>query len=266
MTKNDINISYGKRIGIALGSGGASFVSGMAAGSMDTLFNYAPYGLHYRLQRGENLLNPKLYFPKELYRGVLAYSAIIPITCICDGMTDHFVSQGTPRHIAAIQSGMMAAVIVSAPIGNAIVTNLQLKEVKQPAGTFNAIKHIRKVYGIRGFYTGIESLVIREAAYSWSVFYAKDAIQKKLECGDILSSVIAGTIGTIVSQPCDTSATYAQNQVKRIAFKEVLAKMYVEGGVRRFYYGFFFRLYAVIAGVYVMDKTSNTVKNFLGLE
>jgi hypothetical protein len=47
------------------------FVSGLAAGAVDTVVNYIPYGLHYRRQRGEILhpvKNPRIYMPRELYR------------------------------------------------------------------------------------------------------------------------------------------------------------------------------------------------------
>lgn len=240
-----------------------AYLSGVAAGCADTLFNYPPYGLHYRLQRHENLFNPKIYTPRELYRGVGAYSAIIPITCICDGLTDSLENRGYSRHTAAIGSGMVAALLVSAPIGNAIVMNLRLKSEKKPAGTLAAVRQLRSQYGMKGFYTGVETLLLREAIYSWSVFYAKRAVQKKMKCGDIAASVLAGTVATILSQPCDTLATYSQNKVIRQPIATNLKEMWRINGVRTFYRGFVFRWYAVIAGIYVMDKVSTTVKDWL---
>lgn len=41
--------------------------------------------------------------------------------------------------------------------------------------------------------------------------------------------------------------------------------LYNEGGIKRFYRGFFLRCYAVIAGVYIMGKVSENVKTYFRL-
>jgi len=240
-----------------------AFVSGTAAGCADTALNYPPYCLHYRFQRREDMTRRAIYAPRELYRGVGAYSAIIPITCLCDGLTEALEARGAPRHLAAITSGMTAALIVSAPIGNAIVVNLRLKAEGRPAGTKNALRHLWNTYGIKGFYAGIEPLMLREGIYSCAVFYAKGAIQEKFKIGDLSASMVAGSVATALSQPCDTSATFAQNKKVRVPYSQTIKEMWLAGGLRSFYRGFMYRWYAVVAGVYVMDSVSNAVKGCL---
>lgn len=238
-----------------------SFLSGASAGLADTCLNYPPYCLHYNLQRGANIWSKSMYWkPRELYRGVFAYSAIIPITCITDGMTDFFKSKGVRNDVAPFISGMLAATVVSAPIGNSIVTDLRLKDSGKPAGLKNALHHLTSTYGWRGFYTGIGPLMAREGIYAWSVFYGKGAFQEKYNWNDIQASVAAGSIATALSQPVDTLATYMQNQVSRKSTFECIRMMWKENGIQRFYRGFYFRLYAIIAGVYVMDRVSGNVK------
>lgn len=245
------------------------FVAGCCGGIGDTIFNYPPYCLHYRFQRYENLRNLHIYKPRELYRGVGPYAAIIPITCICDGITDNLVERGIPKFPATLGAGALSAIIISAPVGNAIVVNLRLKEAatrvggKTSTGSLAAIRHIYKTYGLGGFYAGAKSLVLRESIYSSATFYGKDAIQEKLQCGDFVASAISGTIATIFSQPCDTSATRAQNKVVRNPWSTTVMEMWHEDGLRTFYRGFFFRWYAVIAGIYVMNEISGRVKRKL---
>lgn len=246
-------------------AGGGSFVSGAVAGVCDVFANYPPYGFHCRLQRGESLRRLSIYRPRELYRGSLAYAGIVPITCITDGMTDYFKSMGMYPGAASFTSGMIAATVVSGPISNAIVINLRLKEEGKPASTIQAIKYIKMAYGVRGFYAGILPLLFREGSYSWSVFYVKGEVQRRYGYGDIKSSVIAGTIASVMSQPCDTLTTFIQNQVERKGVVESAKMMWKDdvGGVLRYYRGFWLRWYSIVAGVYVMSSVSGIVKGVI---
>lgn len=245
------------------GSTVVSFLSGAAAGVADTAINYPPYCLHYRLQRGESLWRRFVYRPRELYRGVLAYSAIIPITCISDGLTDKLKASGVSPFVASFTSGMVAALVISAPVGNSIVTNLRLKAGHKPAGSIIAMYHIYHHYGLRGFYVGIQPLLVREGIYASSVFYGKRAIQDRLGCHDLTAASISGTIATLFSQPMDTLATHMQNQTHRTSMVDNIQQMWTSGGLVRFYRGFYLRWIAIISGVYVMDRTSTSVKDKL---
>ncbi len=241
-----------------------AFASGIAAGATDTIINYPPYALHYRVQRGTNVWRWRYWAPRELYRGVVAYSAIIPVTCIMDGVSGFLRDTcDVNEAIAPIISGMLAALLVSAPIGNTIVTDQRLAESKRPAGLTHALSDIQKRRGLRGYYVGLPPLLCREGIYSWSVFYAKGAAKDALGCGDIVASAVAGTMATLMSQPMDTMATFMQNQTTPVTVKSAMRRMYAENGIRRFYRGFFYRCYAVIAGVYVMDQVTTYVKRQL---
>lgn len=241
----------------------SGFISGIAAGTADTCLNYPPYGLHYRLGRGTNVWQLKYWTPRELYRGVLAYSAIIPVTCIMDGVSQFLESKGFNSTMATFSSGMVAALLVSTPTGNMIVTDQRLSESQKPAGLKNSINSIIRHKGFGGFFTGIQCIAAREGVYSWAVFSAKNDVKEYMKSNDITASIIAGTIATIISQPLDTTATVLQNQVKSISLKEGITRMYKENGIKRFYRGFYFRWYAIVAGVFVMSETSEYVKSKL---
>jgi len=239
-----------------------SFASGAAAGLADTCVNYPPYCLHYRLQRGENIWVRKAWWPiKELYRGVLPYAAIIPITCITDGVSSYLKQRGVHDDLATFSSGILAAMIVSAPVGNSIVNDLRLKAKQMPAGTLNTLEYVYRNYGLRGFYTGLTPLMMREAVYAWAVFSGKASFQDHFNWNDAQASIAAGSIATLFSQPTDTLATCMQDRRKSIW--DCIKMMYAEDGIARFYRGFYFRWYAIIAGVYVMDGVSGFVKQRL---
>jgi len=103
--------------------------------------------------------------------------------------------------------------------------------------------------------------MVREGIYSWGVFYAKRAVKERMQCSDIVASVIAGTVAAVASHPFDTLTTFRQNKIVKSSNRECIDEMIKEGGLKRFYKGIVFRWVAVVAGIYVMDKTSQRIKN-----
>lgn len=249
-----------------------AFISGFCAGVADTFINYIPYGLHIRRQRLEPInpfKNPSIYHYKEIYRGVGAYAVIIPITCICDGLSQLLIRRyDVPSFYATFAAGMVGAFIVSAPTTNTIVIQQKYK-----LAPLQAIKHIRATNGILHLYTGMSMFLMREGIYSNAVFYAKPKVQRELFSNSLVASVTVGLVAAILSQPFDTVATYMTNtEKKKIKVLEAIKMMYNETnkenggkkmGFKRFYLGFTLRSYCVIMGVVVMDFVSNMVKELI---
>lgn len=240
-----------------------AFVSGFFAGIADTVLNFIPYGLHYRIQRGEVLnpfVNPKIYTPRELYRGVLAYSAITPVTCISDGVGTYLNKRGIAMPIATFLSGMLAAFIITAPVSNIIIHQQEHKR-----SPIESIRFIYSRYGPYRFTTGTSLYLGREGIYSTSVFFARKWLseQHKIFENKLINVVVIGFVATLLSQPLDTAATSMIAQEKRETPVETARRMYAEGGLGRFYRGFWFRCYAVIAGIFVMGEVTDHVKRVL---
>jgi len=246
------------------------FISGFLGGVGDTICNFPPYGLHLRLQDNKSInpfKNPQFYRPRELYRGTAAYSVIIPITCIADGFSEYLKRHFTmDAFMATFISGMTAAFFVTAPTSNTIVY-----QQKNAVSAKVAIRQIMAKYGAYRFTTGMSLYMLREGIYSVSVFSAKPWLQTQNAYfqNDIVASVLVGIVATILSQPCDTIATYMVGADKRMSPLKAIPAMYhgyehdgtrSEGGLRRFYRGFLLRGYAVVAGIYVMSKVSNATK------
>jgi hypothetical protein len=242
------------------------FVSGLCGGIADTICNYPPYGLHLRLQAGQVInpfRNPAIYTPGELFRGVLPYSVIIPITCIADGVQLSLVRRFRwHEFLATFVSGMTAAASVSAPTSNIIIYQ-QTHSLTAPIAT----RAFYTRYGLYGFTNGMSLYLIREGLYSSSVFWAKPTLQKQhqfLQNG-LLCSIIVGIFATLLSQPFDTLATFKLRQQVRVSPYRAFQAMYKQAGggwkgVRRFYLGTWLRGYAVVAGIYVMSTVSEYVK------
>jgi hypothetical protein len=243
------------------------FLSGLCGGIMDTLLNYPPYGLHFRRQSGE-IINPLknriIYSPKELYRGVFAYSWIIPVTCIADGLSTYLVRK---RHFetfpATFISGMTAAFFISSPTSNVIITQQKLG-----LKTLDALRHIITRLGYYRFTTGMSCYLLREGIYASAVFWGKAKLERDYSfCQNpLVSSVISGIIATVLSQPLDTTATAMCRNEKRLGPLKTASLMYREDGLKRFYRGTLLRGYAIIAGILVMSTTINTVKSLHGQE
>jgi hypothetical protein len=238
------------------------FVSGLAAGAVDTVVNYIPYGMHYRRQRGEilhPLKNPRIYWPRELYRGVVAYSTIIPVTCIADGFSLYLMRrhQFSP-FVATFISGMCAALIISAPTSNVII-NQQQYEWKM----VQAIRTIVQHWGYYRLTTGMSPLLVREGIYSSAVFYARPRLQQYAAFADpFVASLAVGIIATILSQPCDTLATFMIKRPERVGPLRAAREMWHddEGGIRRFYRGCWLRGSVVVSGILVMGTVADYVK------
>lgn len=240
-----------------------AFISGFFGGIADTVLNYIPYGLHYRIQRGESvnpLLNPKIYTPRELYRGVIAYSTITPVTCISDGVGTYLNKCGVSMPIATFLSGMLAAMTVTAPVSNVIVHQQEHKR-----SPIESIRFIYSRYGMYRFTTGTSLYLGREGIYSTSVFFARKWLseQHKVFENKMINVSVIGFIATLLSQPLDTMATSMINREKREGTIITAKRMYHEGGLNRFYKGFWFRCYAIVAGILVMGEVTDHVKKEL---
>jgi len=143
--------------------------------------------------------------------------------------------------LATFSSGILAAMMVSAPVGNSIVKDLRLKSEKKPAGSINTVRYIYNTQGWRGFYIGLSPLMLREAIYTWAVFSGKGSFQKRFGWNDAQASIAAGSIATLFSQPIDTLATHMQNRVPRRSMWDCIKMMYAEDSIGRFYRRFYFR-------------------------
>jgi len=239
------------------------FMSGIVAGIADTITNYPPYGLHYRRGRGTNPWQKKYFRLRELYRGVGPYSAIIPVTCLMDGLTEIMKEKGIHPAIASFAAGVTAGMLIGTPVGNMIVTDQRLADQEKPAGSRNAIRNVIETRGYSAFTTGVQWIMLREGTYSFAVFFGKNAVKKQFDCNDFVASCVSGTIASIITQPMDTSATWMMNQEKRPSILYAIKQMYKEEKLKRFYRGFYFRWYTVIMGIYIMDKASQYTKKFL---
>jgi hypothetical protein len=243
----------------------AAFVSGFVAGIADTALNFIPYGLHYRIQRGEVInpfKNPAVWTPRELYRGVIAYSTITPVTCISDGVGTMLNQRyNVPLPVATFMSGMLAAFVITAPVSNIIIHQQEHKR-----SPIQSMKFIQSQYGLYRFTTGTSLYLGREGIYSTSVFFARKWLSEQHEIfkNKLINVIVIGFIATLLSQPLDTTATFMISQEKRETVTETVTKMYkTQGGLRRFYRGFWFRCYAIIAGVFVMGETTDHIKKML---
>jgi len=249
------------------------FVSGFCAGVCDTIINYPPYGLHYRMQRGESVyprVNPKVFTPRELYRGITVYSFIIPITLLMDGTGEFMKKHGFHPALAAFLGGTISATIISAPVGNVIVT-----QQEKSLGPFRAINFIIKNYGLSRFTTGTLPLIYREGIYSCSVFYFPSVIERNLNRishnknetatsikSSLGASVISGMVAAVLSQPFDVITTRMQKNEVRKGPLATAQNIYYKEGIKRFFSGLIFRGYAVVAGVVVMHHVVESVKSY----
>jgi hypothetical protein len=264
------------------------FAAGVVAGTADTLCNFPPYGLHYRLQLGQDIApwrNPRVWMPPELYRGVLAYAAIIPITGICDGVTSWLESRhGIDSALAAPVAGVVAAVCVSAPTTNVIVNQQRLSDPILRQLAASEITKVRASHelrvakpgpvlrgllrqGVGRLYWGVAPIAAREAVYSSAVFSASARAQAAYpNLPWYVTDAAVGTAATLISQPLDILATQtmASTAAVRPTVLAVARERYKVHGVRKgFWRGFAFRNAAIIAGIVVMRTASDATKDAL---
>lgn len=125
-------------------------------------------------------------------------------------------------------------------------------------------------HGWYRYTTGTSLYLFREGIYATSVFFARKWLAKQHEIFEnkILNVATIGLVATILTQPLDTMATSMIKRTVTHNFREsptqTAKRMHQEGGLRKFYKGFGFRLYAVIMGILVMGEATDWVKEKLG--
>jgi hypothetical protein len=160
--------------------------------------------------------------------------------------------------VATFVAGMCAAAVISAPTSNVII-NQQQYELSM-AG---AVRKIVREWGYYRFTTGMSPLLMREGIYSWGVFCARPYVQQYPVFTDpFVASLAVGIIATILSQPCDTLATFMIKRPERVGPLHAAREMWHdgEGGVRRFYRGCWLRGSVVVSGILVMGTVADYVK------
>jgi hypothetical protein len=247
--------------------------AGLAAGIGDTALNYPAYGIKIRKQRREQI-NPKMFSPRELYRGVIPYGlSAIPITMLQDGIStlikSYYPAPTQTSDATAAFLGGCASAFVAAPMSNVIVT--QQQKSMQP---MEAIRSIINNYGYNRLWMGICPTLMRDGPYALAAFWGTNAMKQyivkryKLDKDSnkaiIPASVITGAITTVLTQPVDTIATKMQDSPESSISAWKVAKDTVKKeGLKGLYSGTFFRAYSLIGGMLVVSTVSTGTKELI---
>lgn len=251
-----------------------SFLSGLAGGVGDTLFNYPPYGIHIRKERKDDLKWWKSS-PRMIYCGATAYGlGMIPSTIIQLSITD-YTHEYLPRNIAAFLGGISGALFYT-PVGNIIVNQQKLMPlgIRVTPDTYigmgKSISYIINTYGYKRFYTGLGPTMIRDGIYSTSVFSVTGSLKNKYSyiqnehIKNIAIAIVLGSITSFLSHPFDAIATRMQDHEGKISYMNIIKKMwnteettYKFQKIKTFYRGAAYRCYAVIAGILVVENISS---------
>ncbi len=271
-------------------------VSGIAGGIADTVFNYPPYGLHIRKERLERI-RLSHFWPRQLFCGAAAYAyGMIPATMLQDG-TNEILKRALPQDrppiadaLCAFAGGIVGAMVYT-PVGNLIVTQQQLMR----PGSGDSVRvgqvlhHIRMRYGVGRLWTGFAATSVRDGMYASAVFWGVHRCEVWLEARGVsaalrnkverlgfnptitsvlvnvvgihaLASIIVGTLSSFCSHPFDAIATRMQNTPEKTHPVTLAREIFRKEGIRSFYRGAVFRLYAVIAGIFIVSHVSNLTK------
>lgn len=221
---------------------------GSIGGSLDVILQH-PMGIIKISQQSKQ----KIQFNyKFLYRGSsFALSTVTGITVVqyisyekYYNLLSKYVSNRNSETFSSILSGITVSTIVS-PIELMITQQTRYYNLK-----FSDIHKMNyNKYGLKYLYRGYTNLCIRESIFSYGLMSSIGLFEnyfEDLKYKSIVSSVLAGTISSIISQPFDTLKTLQQYYIgKRLRYRKILTfSGLFTGGWLRLYRncGFFFIL------------------------
>lgn len=232
----------------------AFMLLGIQAGMAHSLINYPPASLAIMQQRGDKIN----FHPKELYRGIVAYSmSRVPSTCLqvtvsCLIKADNKSISESQKFLAAASAGMISAVF------NTSLENVILQQKALKVGPTKALSHIIKNKGATSIMKGYSSVSIRDSIFASSSLWAKDCIKENYmaNCGiygDVLSSIIIGFFASIASHPFDVVGRKIQHSPVKLNAMTAAREIYSQRGIGGFSPGFFYRTCSMIGGIGVIS-------------
>lgn len=170
--------------------------------------------------------------------------------------TSHFkripMMKNVPESTGYFMGGIFAEICA-----NIIRTPLEVIKQQMQVGMNRSLVmasiDIYKVSGFRGFYSGLPSLILRDAPYS-AVFMPVYEGMKRLRllpgegdqsstAGHLLNSAVAALVGVCLTQPMDVVKTAIMtHRGEKLRFLPVAKRILQEEGVQGFYRAFSLRL------------------------
>lgn len=191
-----------------------NYVSSAAGGATGGYVCFPFEGLKKRMQTKQ----PISFHPKELYRGSSAFAVSVMLASFSQmAFYDQF--KKLPGYDAdsvawnsglAVMSGMLGAVVGSAPVENDILTQ-QLNKTNP----FTAFRIMFKE-GYTRPWTGLAPLMYRESGFGLTMLYGAEKAYNVVYNAtgsaplSVAAQMSAGIVGAILSQPGDTLATRMQ--------------------------------------------------------
>ncbi|HTM63180.1 MAG TPA: MC/SLC25 family protein [Gammaproteobacteria bacterium] len=247
--------------------GGKEGVSSALGGATGGYVCFPFEGLKKRIQTKQ----PISFNPKELFRGSTAFSGSVMLATFSQmGFYDLFkqIPGYNPESKIwntnlAIASGMLGAVVASAPVENVILTQ-QLNKTNP----INAIKIMFKDSLLRPW-TGVAPLMYREAGFGLTMLYGAEEAYRiahnmtgSVSLG-IMAQIAAGMGGAIITQPGDTIATRMQKHGDTLS--QAVSNVKKEG-FKGFFKGGSQRLFLFTGCATIIPPATRAFKRMLGCE
>lgn len=242
-------------------------VSSASAGGLGAFICFPFEGIKKRIQSGQ-AISPKI---PELYRGALPFSVSVTAATVAmyffnrkmETLAGYDPNSPTCVLSTVAMSGMLGALVGSAPVENIILTQ-QLEN----AGPITALKIMFKQGATRPW-TGIGELMFREGGFALSTLWAIEACKKRVlhETNNTYlanaSAIGVGAFGATITQPFDVVATFKQKANGKITSETAIQLIYKTIGPAGFFKGLNSRIFLFTGCACLIPPIEKRIKSTL---
>ena len=241
-----------------------NFFIGAFSGLTDVIVSHPLFVMKSCIQQGKCII----WQLSSLYEGaVINALSFIPITAIQVSATQ-WIEKNIFCHelnlmksiIASFTAGMISA-LISCPVEFIMILQANLHYL----GFLAAIQLQISTFGISGLFVGLAATALREGIFSIFLNSIPQKIQQAIQpychhentC-NILSGLISGCIGTLISQPFDTIKTVQQSATSPLGFFQTAAQL----GFQNLFSGLASRSISVVLSITLMNWVKQQLENY----
>jgi len=242
-----------------------NFFIGAFSGLSDVIISHPLFVMKSYLQQGKSII----WRLSSLYEGaVLNALSFMPITAIQVSVTNWIEKNifcntlnFTKSILASFLAGTISA-LISCPVELIMLLQANLHYL----GFLAAIQLQIHTFGISGLFIGFAATALREGIFSMCFNSIPNKIQQVIKpycanenASNIISGLISGSIGTLISQPFDTIKTVQQSSISPLGFFQTAAQL----GFQNLFSGLVSRSISVILSITLMNWVKQQLENYI---
>ena len=233
------------------------------------------YWKNASIQRMPFSMNPRI-----IYRGttasILNEVQMMSVQFTATGYLQRLLLGDSPGKLSKPQQIMMATAGGSfSALFNSPIELLMIQQQNTGGTLFSTFRRVVSTHGFlfSGMYRGLLPCVFRDGLYVTGLLGVTPVAQQYLiaEHGmgqtqaSMIASLVGGVVAALPSHPLDMIKTCLQGDLTQSKYKnslDTVKKVWLEGGIKRFYAGNFWRSFNIIGTVFIAQSCQNLYNDY----